>query len=299
MQSRECMLAVSALLATATMPARAGDASRYTLNLTGEGVRFTATMNGIPVGPSGNPAESSAYSVDAFMRNGTNTLTVAVDRAGKEGAAGIVLVGPGSGALGLGAAPRLAVFACNPASGGGVPACKSHERFDAVIERKDAPSLLLWHASPPPVNARPDTEIAAALATLTGELAAAARARDWSRLFYLTDLRKHDMESANPDISQDEAEAARAMQAATTGDLAVTPSPGAALLSVTALPGSLWSVQRKDGLPLLRIAMAGAAANAAPDPESFGDLTERWSSGVVQIRIAVFGVFDAKWQLAR
>ncbi len=191
------------------------------------------------------------------------------------------------------------MFACNPVAGDNVPACKAHDLFEAAVERTDAPDLRLWHASPPPADAKPDVEIAAALATLTRELAAAARARDWSRLFYFTDIRKADMERANPDIGQDESEAAAAMQAAPRGELTVMPPPGAAQLSVTAVPGSLWAVQRTDGTPLLRIAMAGAAAKGAPDPERFGDLAERWGSGVVQIRVAVFGFFDGRWQLAR
>ena len=292
-------LAVIGVLALATAAARAGDASRYTLNLTGQGVRFTATMNGIPIGPSANSAESLAYSVDALMHDGTNQLSVVIDRPRAEGAAGVVLLGPGKGAFGLGEAPRLAVFACNPMAGNGVPACKPHDTFTAAVERTDAPDLRLWHASSPLAGAKPAEDIAAALAALTGEFAAAARAGDWSRLFYLTDIRKADMERANPTIGQDEAEAAAAMQAARKSEPETAPSPSAALLRVTALPGSLWSVQRTDGLPLLRISLGGAAAKDAPDPERFGDLPERWGTGTVQISIAVFGMFDGKWQLVR
>ncbi len=279
--------------------AQAGDASRYTLNLTGEGVRFTATMNGIPVGPSGNPAESLAYSVDPFMHNGPNRLVVTIDRPGAEGAAAVVLVGPGTGAFELGGGPRLATFACNPVAGEGVPACGAHDLFDTGVQRGDAPDLRLWHASALPAGARPADEIAAALAALTGELAAAARARDWGRLFYLTDIRKDDMERANPSIGDDEAAMAAAMLGAPAGKLTVMPPPHAAELAVTALPGSLWSVQRADGSALLRIATADKAVKGTPDPESFGDLPERWGGGVVQLRVAVFGVFDGRWQLVR
>jgi hypothetical protein len=287
------------VLALAISAARAGDASRYTLNLTGQGVRFTATMNGIPIGPSANPAESLAYSADAFMHNGTNHLSVAIDRPGVEGAAGVVLLGPGSGAFGLGEAPRLAVFACNPAAGNGVPACRPRETFTADVERTDAPDLLLWHASPTPSGAKPADDIAAAMTALAGELASAARAGDWSRLFYLTDIRKADMQRANPAISQDETEAAAAMQAARKGEPVVAPSTDAARLSVVALPGSLWAVQRTDGSPLLRIALGGAVAKGEADPERFGDLPERWGTGNVQISVAVYGMFDGKWQLVR
>ena len=296
MQSSGLAVALGAILATIA-PACAGDASRYTLNLTGQGVGFTPTMNGLPVGPPFNPAESLAYSVDAFMHNGANQLAVSIDRQGTAGAAGVIMLGPAGGALGFGAAPRLAELACNPAAGGGVPACKPHQVLDATIKRTDAPDLRLWHAAPVPAGTDVAAGIAAALARLTGELAAAARAQDWSRLYYLTDLRRADMERANPDSGQDEAAAAAAMQAVLRGKLATMPPPGAALLRVTALPGSLWSVTRTDGAALLRIAAAGAAH--APDPERFGDLTERWSTGAIEIRVAVFGLFDGRWQLAR
>jgi hypothetical protein len=40
-------------------------------------------------------------------------------------------------------------------------------------------------------------------------------------------------------------------------------------------------------------------AKGEADPERFGDLPERWGTGNVQISVAVYGMFDGKWQLVR
>ena len=290
MKKRTKKLLPFALVFAARSVAWADIPESTALLVDGDHTRFKMMVDGIPIGsPEARPLAGAAFFIDSLLHAGDNDVTVIATSDSAFATMQLTLTAPGGA--------RLGHAQCGFAQPDGTtPACQRHAIFHFTIHLTQAPDFALWHARPATPSA---TAIAASLAAEQAALTEAARAGDWSTLFFGHDPRRADLLAAGAGMRAQAAEMARHMQDAARahpGTIGQASPPVAGDLVLTALPGNLVAVSRRNDAPVLRVQVGSGQTQ---DPEDFGDVSDRYLDGIYQQMIAIYGFEAGAWQRLR
>ena len=283
----------------AATPACAWDPG-YQLNLTGEHLVFSATLNGLPVIPERTEMAGTILYLAPLERPGGNELVVTVERRGAWGSGAATLVGPSADPSGYGESPRLAVYECGADASPDRPQCEMQHVMTAQFNVPNAPKLLLWQAEPAPLDDRAQSDITSSLDNLVESLRIAGGSSSWQDLYFLDAVRRTDYQTIWGRCSPDCSAAVQALQGAAKtapGRLNGPDRVGPKDLIFSTLPDHLVLVQRHDGKPL--ISMKVGSAPEMDNLVQIGDVADRFMSGQVVRSNAIFGKYSGKWELVR